>query len=158
VIAAINGSAVAGGFELALACNLRVTHAAAMFGLPETKIGMGANFGSVLLPRLIGITHALEMLLTGEYITAARANDLGLINRLVPKEKVLSTAIELARVIANNAPISVRRVKAVALKGLDMPVAAALRQDPGLNPYLSEDRQEGINARLEKRQPVWKNC
>ena len=158
VIAAINGSAVAGGFELALACNLRVTHDAVMFGLPETKIGMGANFGSVLLPRLIGVTHALEMLLTGEYITAARANDLGLINRLVPKEKVLSTAIELARVIANNAPISVRRVKAVALKGLEMPVAAALRQDPGLNPYLSEDRQEGIAARLEKRQPIWKNC
>ena len=157
VIAAINGSAVAGGFELALACNLRVTHEGALFGLPETKIGMGANFGSVLLPRLIGITHALEMLLTGEYISATRANELGLINRLVAKNEVIATAMEMAQVIANNAPISVRRVKAVALKGLNMDVAAALRQDPGVNPYLSEDRKEGIAARLEKRKPVWKN-
>lgn len=157
VIAAINGSAVAGGFELALACNLRVTHAAALFGLPETKIGMGANFGSVLLPRLIGVTHALEMLMTGEYITAQRASELGLINRLVSREDVLSTAMELAKQIANNAPISVRRVKAVALRGLEMSVAEALRQDPGVNPYLSEDRQEGIAARLEKRQPAWKD-
>ena len=156
-IAAINGSAVAGGFELALACNLRVTHQGALFGLPEAKIGMGANFGSVVLPRLIGITHALEMLLTGEYISAARANELGLINRLVTQDQVLEEALKLARQIANNAPISVRRVKAVALQGLNMPVAAALRQDPGMNPYLSEDRQEGIAARLEKRTPIWKN-
>jgi enoyl-CoA hydratase len=158
VIAAINGSAVAGGFELALACNLRVTHPDAKFGLPETKIGMGANFGSVVLPRLIGVTHALEMLLTGEYITANRANELGLINRLVDRSEVLPVAFSMAHAIANNAPISVRRVKAVALKGLDMPVHAALRQDPGMNPYLSEDRKEGIAARLEKRKPVWKNC
>jgi len=156
-IAAINGSAVAGGFELALACNLRVTHQGALFGLPEAKIGMGANFGSVVLPRLIGITHALEMLLTGEYISAARANELGLINRLVTQDQVLEEALKLARQIANNAPISVRRVKAVALQGLNMPVATALRQDPGMNPYLSEDRQEGIAARLEKRTPIWKN-
>jgi len=106
---------------------------------------------------LIGVTHALEILMTGEYITAQRAAELGLINRLVAREDVLSTAMDLARQIANNAPISVRRVKAVALRGLEMPVAAALRQDPGVNPYLSEDRQEGIAARLEKRQPVWKN-
>lgn len=158
VIAAINGSAVAGGFELALACDLRITHEEAKFGLPETKIGMGANFGSVMLPRLIGLTHALEMLMTGEYITAQRANELGLINRIVPKNAVLETAMEMAKKIADNAPISVRRVKAVAIKGLDMPVHAALRQDPGLNPYLSEDRKEGIAARLEKRKPVWKNC
>ena len=156
-IAAINGSAVAGGFELALACNLRVTHQDALFGLPEVKIGMGANFGSVVLPRLIGATQALEMLLTGEYISASRANELGLINRLVSQDQVLEEALKLARQIANNAPISVRRVKAVALQGLNMPVAAALRQDPGMNPYLSEDRQEGIAARLEKRTPIWKN-
>ena len=96
--------------------------------------------------------------MTGEYITAQRANELGLINRIVPKNAVLETAMEMAKKIADNAPISVRRVKAVAIKGLDMPVHAALRQDPGLNPYLSEDRKEGIAARLEKRKPVWKNC
>lgn len=157
VIAALNGSAVAGGFELSLACDLRVSHPAAKFGLPETKIGMGANFGSVILPRLISPTLALEMLMTGEYITAEQAFQRGLLNRLTPQDEVLEESLKLAQQIAKNAPISVRRVKAVALKGLDMSIPAALRQDPGMNPYLSEDRKEGIKARLEKRDPVWQN-
>ncbi|MDX3906407.1 MAG: enoyl-CoA hydratase/isomerase family protein [Pigmentiphaga sp.] len=156
-IAALNGSAVAGGFELALACDLRISHPGAQFGLPETKIGMGANFGSVLLPRRVAPGIALEMLFTGDYIDAAEAHRLGLLNRVVAPEQVLPASLELARKIAGNAPISVRRVKAVAMRGLDMPVAAALRQDPGANPYLSEDRKEGIRARLEKRKPVWQN-
>lgn len=157
VIAALNGSAVAGGFELSLACDLRVSHPAAKFGLPETKIGMGANFGSVLLPRLISPTLALEMLMTGEYISADQAFQRGLLNRLTSQDQVLEESMKLAQQIAKNAPISVRRVKAVALKGLDMSIPAALRQDPGMNPYLSEDRKEGIKARLEKREPVWQN-
>jgi len=156
-IAALNASAVAGGFELAIACDLRISHSSALFGLPETKIGMGANFGSVVLPRLIGATSALEMLMTGEYIDAAKALDWGLLNKIVAPEEVLNESLALAQKIASNAPISVRRVKAVALKGLDLPVAAALRLDPGVNPYLSEDRKEGIKARIEKRAPVWQN-
>ena len=156
-IAALNGSAVAGGFELALACDLRVSHDKALFGLPETKIGMGANFGSVMLPRLIAPTKALEMLMTGEYIDGTEAMRLGLLNRMVEQREVLPIALKLAQIIANNAPISVRRVKAVALKGLNLPVHEALRQDPGVNPYLSEDRKEGIKARLEKRKPIWQN-
>jgi enoyl-CoA hydratase len=157
-IAALNGSAVAGGFELSLACDLRISHAATQFGLPETKIGMGANFGSVLLPRRIAPGLALEMLYTGDYIDAAEAYRLGLLNRVVEREEVLPHSLALAHKIAANAPISVRRVKAVALRGMDMPVAMALRQDPGMNPYLSEDRKEGIRARLEKRKPVWRNA
>jgi enoyl-CoA hydratase len=157
LIAALNGSAVAGGFELALACDLRISHPLAQFGLPETKIGMGANFGSVVLPRLIPPAIALQMLMTGEYIDAQEAWRLGLLNKMVAPSEVLGEALRLAQNIAQNAPISVRRVKAVALKGLSMPVSEALRQDPGLNPYLSEDRQEGIRARLDKRKPVWKN-
>jgi enoyl-CoA hydratase/carnithine racemase len=157
LIAALNGSAVAGGFELALACDLRISHPQAQFGLPETKIGMGANFGSVMLPRLIPPAIALQMLMTGEYIDAQEALRLGLLNKMVAPSEVLGEALSLAQNIAQNAPISVRRVKAVAMKGLSMPVSEALRQDPGLNPYLSEDRQEGIRARLEKRKPVWKN-
>ncbi len=157
LIAALNGSAVAGGFELALACDLRISHPQAQFGLPETKIGMGANFGSVMLPRLIPPAIALQMLMTGEYIDAQEALRLGLLNKMVAPTEVLGEALSLAQNIAHNAPISVRRVKAVAMKGLSMPVSEALRQDPGLNPYLSEDRQEGIRARLEKRKPVWKN-
>lgn len=156
-IAALNGSAVAGGFELALACDLRIGHAQAQFGLPETKIGMGANFGSVVLPRRIAPGLALEMLLTGDYIDAAHAQRIGLLNHVVEPDQVLPHSLMLAHKIAQNAPISVRRVKAIALRGLEMPVSAALRQDPGLNPYLSEDRKEGIRARLEKRAPVWRN-
>jgi enoyl-CoA hydratase len=156
-IAAMNGSAVAGGFELALACDLRVSHDKALFGLPEAKIGMGANFGSVVLPRLIPVTKALEMLMTGEYIDGAEAFELGLLNRMVQAHEVLPAALKLAQTIAENAPISVRRVKAVAMKGLNLPLHEALRQDPGVNHYLSEDRKEGIKARLEKRKPVWQN-
>lgn len=156
-IAAMNGSALAGGFELALACDLRITHADALFGLPEVKIGMGANFGSVMLPKRISPTLALELLMTGDTVTAARALEIGLVNRLVPAEEVLEASLQLARKIAANAPISVRRVKAVALGGLDLPTAAALRQNPGADPYASEDRIEGIQARLEKRAPHWKN-
>ena len=156
-IAALNGSALAGGFELALACDLRVTHAQAQFGLPEVKIGMGANFGSVMLPRRISPTLALEMLMTGESISGARALEIGLVNRLVAPQEVLDASLALARTIAANAPISVRRVKAVAMGSLDLPIATALRQNPGISPYTSEDRVEGIRARLEKRAPVWKN-
>jgi enoyl-CoA hydratase len=154
-IAALNGSAVAGGFELALACDLRVAHRDTQLGLPETKIGMGANFGSVLLPRVIPRAIALELLFTGEYIDGQRAMELGLLNRLVERTQVLPEAMRLAQAIAGNAPVSVRRVKAMALRMIEMPVTSALRMDPGLNPYLSEDRKEGIRARLEKRPPVW---
>ena len=155
VIAALNGSAVAGGFELALACDLRITHPDAQFGLPEAKIGMGANFSSVMLPRLIAPCIALEMLMTGDTISAEQAFGYGLLNRIVPRGQVLPESLALANRIADNAPLSVRRMKATAWRGLDLPVAAALRLDLGPNPYLSEDRKEGIKARLEKRKPVW---
>ena len=157
VIAALNGSAVAGGFELALACDIRITHAGAQFGLPETKIGLGATFGSVVLPRRVAPGIALEMLYTGEYIDAARAQQIGLLNHVVDAAQVFEKAMTLAHKIAGNAPISVRRVKAMALRGLDMPVATALRHDPGVSPYYSEDRKEGVRARQERRPPVWKN-
>jgi enoyl-CoA hydratase len=155
VIAALNGSAVAGGFELALACDLRITHPDAQFGLPEAKIGMGANFSSVLLPRLIAPCIALEMLMTGDYISAEQAYRYGLLNRIVPRGEVLQESLAMANKIAENAPLSVRRMKATAWRGMDMPVATALRLDLGPSPYLSEDRKEGIKARLEKRKPVW---
>jgi enoyl-CoA hydratase len=155
-IAALNGSAVAGGFELALACDLRIAHPQAEFGLPEAKIGMGANFGSVALARRMPLAFALELLYTGDYISAPRAHELGLLNRLVAREQVLPESLALAQRIARNAPLSVRRMKAMALKGMELPLATALRLDIGPNPYLSEDRQEGIRARLEKRDPVWR--
>jgi enoyl-CoA hydratase len=154
-IAALNGHAVAGGFELALACDIRVAAEHAKLGLPEAKRGMGANFGSVMLPRMIPLGIALELLFTGEYISAAEAQRLGLVNRVVPQAEVLPTAMTLAGQIAANAPVSIRRMKEMALKGHALPLAAALRLDVGPNPYLSEDRQEGIRAYLEKRPPQW---
>ena len=155
VIAALNGAAVAGGFELALACDIRIAAPGIPMGLPEAKIGMGANFASVVLPKRIPMGIALELLYTGEYVTSEDAERWGLINRLVDADDVLPTALELAERIAANAPISVRRMKETAVKGLELPLWQALRLDVGPNPYLSEDRKEGIAAHLEKRAPRW---
>jgi enoyl-CoA hydratase len=155
VIAALNGHAVAGGFELALACDIRIAAPGIKLGLPEAQIGMGANYGSVVLPRRIPTGLALEMLFTGDAVPSEEMARWGLVNRVVPADDVLPEALRLAERIAANAPLSVRRMKETALKGLDLPLAAALRLDVGPNPYLSEDRREGIAARLEKRPPRW---
>jgi len=155
VIAALTGHAVAGGFELALACDLRIAAPGIKLGLPEAAIGMGANYGSVVLPKRIPTGIALEMLFTGEYVTSEDAERWGLVNRIVPAADVLTEALALADRIAANAPLSVRRMKETAVKGLDLPLATALRLDVGPNPYLSEDRKEGIAAYLEKRPPRW---
>jgi enoyl-CoA hydratase len=155
IIAAINGHALAGGCELALACDLRVASETARFGLPEAKLGMGANFGTVMLPRLIPPGLAAELLFTGEPITAAEAARWGLVNRVVPANEVRATAADLAAKIAANAPLTLRRMKELMVKGRDLPVPAALRLDVGPDPYTSEDRVEGIRARAEKRAPRW---
>src|SRR4051794_12303349 len=153
VIAALQGHAVAGGFELALACDLRVAAPGIKLGLPEATIGMGANFGSVVLPKRIPLGIALELLLTGEYVTSEDAERWGLVNRIT--DDVLPAALQLAERIAANAPLSVRRMKETAVKGLELPLWQALRLDVGPNPYLSEDRREGIAAYLAKRPPEW---
>jgi enoyl-CoA hydratase/carnithine racemase len=153
VIAALQGHAVAGGFELALACDLRIAAPGIKLGLPEATIGMGANFGSVVLPKRIPVGIALEWLLTGEYVTGEDAERWGLVNRIT--DDVLPAALQVAEKIAANAPISVRRMKETAVKGLELPLWQALRLDVGPNPYLSEDRKEGIAAYLEKRPPEW---
>ena len=155
VIAALGGHAVAGGFELALACDIRIAAPGISLGLPEARIGMGANYGSVVLPKEIPTGIALEMLFTGEYVTSEDAARWGLVNRVVPADQVLPEALALADRIAANAPLSVRRMKETAVKGRDLPLATALRLDVGPNPYLSEDRKEGIAAHLGKRPPHW---
>jgi len=156
VIAAINGAAAGGGFELALACDLRVAADHATFVLPEAKRGMGAHFASIMLPRLIPEAIALEMLFTGEPIDVAEARRWGLLNRVVPGAELLDVAHRLAQTVAANAPLSLRRIKAHARKSQGLPVAAALRLDEGPSPYESEDRVEGFRAFVEKRAPVWR--
>jgi enoyl-CoA hydratase len=155
VVAALTGAAVAGGFELALACDIRIAAPGIRLGLPEAQIGMGANFGTVVLPKRVPMGIALEMLLTGDYVTSEFAERWGLVNRIVERADVLPAALRLAERIAANAPISVRRMKETAVKGLELPLWQALRLDVGPNPYLSEDRAEGIAAYLEKRPPEW---
>ncbi len=152
-VCAIHGGCIGGALELALACDLRVAARGIPLGLPEAKIGMGANFGSVVLPKRIPMGIAMEMLLTGEYVTSEDAERWGLVNRIT--DDVLPVALQLAERIAANAPISVRRMKETAVKGLELPMWQALRLDVGPNPYLSEDRKEGIAAYLEKRPPRW---
>jgi enoyl-CoA hydratase/carnithine racemase len=156
-IAALNGSAVAGGFEHAIACDMRIVVEGAKLGLPEAKRGMGAHFSTIMLPRIIPRAIAMEMLFRGEYITPEEAYRVGLVNRVVPVGKALEAAMELATAIARNAPITTRRMKETAVKSSGLPLAAAMRLDEGLNPYLSEDRKEGARAYVEKREPRWQN-
>jgi enoyl-CoA hydratase len=154
-IAALNGPAVAGGCELALACDLRIAAEHAFLGLPEARRGMGANFASVVLPRLLPRAVALEMLYTGVHMDAATAVRWGLYNRTVPADGLRGAVAEMAGIIAANAPLTVRRYKEMAVKGWELPVHSALRLNVGPNPYTSRDREEGVRAYLERRPPQW---
>ena len=154
-IAALNGLAYGGGLELALACDIRIAADHARFCLPEAKRGQGANFGSVVLPRMIPRAIAMQMLYTGEPISAQEALHWGLVNKVVPLAELAAATSAFARTVLKNAPLTLQRYKHMAVKGLDLPIAAAIRLDAGPNPYLSEDRIEGARAFVEKREPRW---
>jgi enoyl-CoA hydratase len=156
VIAAVNGYALAGGCELALACDIRIASQNASFGLTEAKVGRGANFGSVMLQYLIPRGLAMEMLFTGDRISAEEALRVGLVNRVLPLPELLPAAQSLAEKIAKNAPLSLRRMKELAVKSLGTPLFFALKMAPGPSPYESSDAREGARAFTEKRSSSWK--
>lgn len=155
VIAAIFGHTLGGGAELALASDIRIAGADLRLGFPEVKRGFGANFASVVLPRLVPPGVANDLLFTGRTIGAQEALAIHLVNRVVPPDELDRTAREYAATLVANAPLTIRRYKAMGTKSQGMPLAAALRLDAAPNPYLSEDRKEGVAAFLQKRPAAW---
>jgi enoyl-CoA hydratase len=154
-VAALNGAAVGGGFELALACDMIVAATGVRVGLPEAKRGMGAVFGSVALPRRLPPGVAAELLYTGELVTIDELERWGFVQRLVEPADLRTAAAGFAAGIAANAPLSLRRIKEMGVKGASLPLAAATRLDAGPNPYGSQDVREGVQAFLERREPRW---
>ncbi|HUH37325.1 MAG TPA: enoyl-CoA hydratase-related protein [Spongiibacteraceae bacterium] len=165
IIAAVNGLALGGGFEIVLACDLAVASDKASFGLPEPLIGALAVAGGMhRLIRQVGNKRALAMLMTGDSIDAGRALDYGLVNSVVPAGELMAAARKLAQRVLRCSPMAVRASKQVALQGLDYPgLEAAIRaQDAGEYSEMQRwmggsDAREGIDAFIEKRRPVWKN-
>jgi enoyl-CoA hydratase len=159
VIAAVEGYALAGGFEIALACDLIVASEEATFGLPEVTRGLVAAAGGLLrLPRRIPYHLAMEIALTGGRVSAARLQRAGLITRLVPAGQALDQARQLALLIAENAPLALEATKRVVVESADWPSADAFaRQNEITAPvFSSADAMEGAAAFAEKRAPVWR--
>jgi enoyl-CoA hydratase/carnithine racemase len=160
-IAAVNGHAIGGGLELALACTMRIAAAEAKLGVPEARLGIiPATGGLARLPRLIGTSRAARLLLTGEILTAAEAEGLGLVDSAVPADEVLSQAMELATRIAAAAPLSTRAIVNSLRDDAALPIAEAnLRTEDRLAKLLeSDDRREGARAFLERRDPDFRGC
>jgi enoyl-CoA hydratase len=154
VIAAINGFALGGGCELALACDIRLAADNARFGQPEVNLGVVPGFGGTQrLPRLIGKGPACELLFSGEMIDAAEALRLGLVNRVVPRAELQTVSVALAEKIASRGPLAVRLCKEAVNKGLEMGLAEACAHEAELFAlcFASAEQKEGMAAFLEKR-------
>ncbi|MHB8289201.1 MAG: crotonase/enoyl-CoA hydratase family protein [Acidimicrobiales bacterium] len=159
IIAAVNGAALAGGFEMVLACDLIVAADHAVFGIPEVKRGLVAGAGGLIrLQTRLPLSVALELALTGETIGAERALELGLVNRVVPAEQLLPEALKLAATVCSNAPVAVRTSKRVMREACARPESEGweLTDQAVREVFSTQDAMEGAIAFAEKRPPSWK--
>ena len=158
VIAAINGFALGGGCEMVMACTMRVAADTARLGQPEINLGIIPGYGgSQRLPRLVGRGIALEILLSGDMISASRAYEIGLVNRVVPAAELMTEARKLAQLLASKAPIATRYIIEAVNQGLDAPLTVGQYVETALFGAIasSADMKEGTRAFLEKRKAVW---
>lgn len=159
VIAAINGYALGGGCELAMACTIRIAAETAFLGQPEINLGLLPGYGGTQrLARIVGAGRALELMLTGDRIPAAEAFRLGLVNRVVPAAELMTEARRLAAAIAAKAPVAVGYILEAVNRGLDLPLADAQALEATLFGLVSstDDMREGMRAFLEKRKPAFR--
>jgi enoyl-CoA hydratase len=157
IIAAVNGHCIAGGLEFLTGTDIRVAAAGATFSLGEVRWGIIPLGGShIRLPHQIPWAVAMELLLTGGSIDAQRAYDIGLINRVVPPDRLMPTALELAETICKNGPLAVRTAKEIAVKALGLEDGFELERELGAKVLASEDAKEGPRAFMEKRPPEFK--
>jgi enoyl-CoA hydratase len=160
IVAAVNGYCLAGGTEVLEATDIRIAAKDAVFGLPETKWGIMAGAGSLArLARQIPYTRAMELLLTGEPISAEEAKNIGLINRVVAKESLLEEAEKTADIIASNGPIAVQHTKKAVHRLWNLPLELAYHEEWSYSKaaFDSDDAKEGVQAFAEKRKPVFRN-
>ncbi len=161
VIAAVNGFALGGGIEMALACDFIYASENAMFGLPEISLGIIPGFGGTQrLPRLIGSNRAKEMIFTGNMIPAQEAETIGLVNRVLPQASLMEATLETARAIAARGKVSLRAAKQAVNNGLNVDLASGckIEADAFAICMASEDSKEGSRAFLEKRKPQFKGA
>lgn len=159
ILAAVNGFAMGGGTELALACDMRIASSRAVFGLPEVHLGVAPCYGGTQrLPRLVGTGLAKELLFTGRKVKADEALSIGLVNRVVEHAELLNEAESLMRSILKNGPIAVRTCKELVDRGMALSLAEGLVLEADLNGMLAEtgDAKEGVTAFFEKREPVFR--
>ena len=159
VLAAIEGYCLTGGLELAMVCDCRIAGEGAQFGVTSSKIGSVAGWGGTQrLPRLVGLAKAKELLFLAEFVDAAEAFRIGLVNRVVPRGTALDEAVRWCEVLAERAPFSLKLLKTAAQQGMQMDLASALELETSLTTaiYMTADREEGMRAFLEKRKPVFR--
>ena len=159
-IAAVNGPAIGAGAEIALMCDFRIASETARFGwvFPQRGIVPDAGAGTYLLPRIVGLTKALEIVLSGEIVDAEEALRIGLVSKVVPQDQLMATAKEFADHLTRGAPLALRMCKRLIYRGLerDMEAHQAMTRELLNLCFQTEDHKEGVMSFLEKRAPVWK--